>query len=79
MEINVGVATIFAQKVVPPPGGTRFELRLKEHATVLNMIENLGVSRSLAGPIIVNKKKSALDQVLKDKDQVSIVPAISGG
>lgn len=79
MEINVRVATILMRKAEPPLSESTFRYTVPEGTDAAGLIGELGVPRALVGSVTVNKRRSPLDRVLAEGDEVAIIPAISGG
>jgi molybdopterin converting factor small subunit len=79
MEVDVRVATMLMRKADPPLSESKFPYAVPEGTDAAGLIEKLGVPRALVGSVTVNKRRSPLDRVLAEGDEVAIIPAISGG
>jgi len=54
-------------------------LNLPEKSTVQDMIQHLEIPDDMVEVVFVNEEKVSKDQVLKDGDEVGMLPLIAGG
>ncbi len=52
---------------------------MDENADVDKVIEALGLTPALAGVVLVNRRRSSREKVLREGDKVAILPRITGG
>ena len=79
MNITVHLHTILQR---PSPQGpiSQLQIDLPEGTTLGDLIEHLEIEMPIDSLLIaVNHRVAEVDQVLQDRDQVNLMPAISGG
>jgi len=63
-----------ARRVAP------LDVSLQDGATLSGLLDRIGIVYPLDALIlVVNGRTAMVDQILKDRDQIHLIPAISGG
>lgn len=78
MVVTIHFHTVLQQQ----PAGRldRLEVALPEGSPLSGLVERIGIVFPLDALIlVVNGRLAALDQILEDRDQVHLIPAIIGG
>ena len=76
MKINVRL--LFDLKQHSPTGEPEFNLDLK-HATVAELLNQLGIPIKLRKVVLVNGRPAHPEQKLRDNDLLVVFPPVTGG
>ena len=77
MKLNVELQ-VYLQEY-SPSGAAKFEYELADGATVMTLVDALGVPDELANIVIVSGENTDPKHVLKDGDEVILIPPLAGG
>jgi molybdopterin converting factor small subunit len=79
MKVNVRLHTIL-QRQTPEGLVNQVEVSLPDPCNLVTLLDHLEIAlEPEALLLVVNGRTAELDQVLRDGDQVNLMPAISGG
>ena len=77
MKLNVELQVYL--KEYSPNGATKFEYELADGATVMMLVDSLGVPDELANIVIVDGENTDHSHTLKDGAHVILIPPLAGG
>jgi len=79
MKVTIHLHTIL-QRQTPEGPQRQLEMTLLSGSTLADLLEDLGIEMPLSGLLlVVNGRTAAPEQILREGDQVHLMPAISGG
>ncbi len=79
MNIDIKLFATLTKYLPEDAKGKHATLSIQEGITIGGVFEQMGVQPGIARLILVNGTHQKLDYVLKERDLLSVFPAIAGG